>query len=747
MKTRRSAASRHKFGNMISNRHSDQPPDQRHAGIRRLSITSQIYLAVLVLALALLAMTVVAWIDSGRQAELRFENEIENGSQVFQADFNRALHDLTALGNWLASQGALTDLVQSRSAPGLVSYLEPWAEVNLADSIIVADREGKLIAQVGIGQVISPGASLTALPGLSDALLGKKTSGLAPDPTGRLQGRYVLPVYSADRTSIIGVILLAFYVDGSFLQYQARPPDQEIALVYDGKMSILTLTDSQGHPWTRSQPSAEVLKAQRENRPSEFVKIQTDTGTYLFQFNPLGSPSNNRDAMYGIGISLGSIDDERASLFRTFGVGILIIALGAGVGGFMFARTLTRPIQVLSSAVQAMAGGDLTTSIRLRRDDELGDLARQMDSMRQQLLEALQSAHLEKSRSAAVIQSMGAAAVVTDRNLNIVAVNPAAEGLLREVEANLVGQPWIKVFADGQGAQMTSLWNLDGEASGAEQSFALRGRFNLRARPQTTVDVISTQVELAGQPAGYVHILQDVTAQEQTQRAQDEFIMNAAHELRGPLASLRASIELLVEDYAVMPRDEMAVMLRTLQRAVVKFQGLVENIIDIGNIQAGKFRVRPSPNRLDTMIADALAQISPLFTGRGQRVEVNCPVGCTVLADRPRIVQVLINLLTNASKYGPEGEVIGVRALTQDGFAVIEVTDRGPGIPPEEQVHLFQRFYRGRRAEEEGMGIGLGLALAREIVEAHRGQMDVRSQLGEGTTFWFSLPMADQNKG
>ena len=112
-----------------------------------------------------------------------------------------------------------------------------------------------------------------------------------------------------------------------------------------------------------------------------------------------------------------------------------------------------------------------------------------------------------------------------------------------------------------------------------------------------------------------------------------------------------------------------------------------------------------------------------------------------VSADRPRIVQVLINLITNASKYGPESEPILVSVSTQDHMATIDVEDRGQGISLEEQENLFKRFYRGRRAEEEGIGIGLGLALAREIVTAHGGQIGVKSGLGKGTTFWFSLPL------
>lgn len=220
--------------------------------------------------------------------------------------------------------------------------------------------------------------------------------------------------------------------------------------------------------------------------------------------------------------------------------------------------------------------------------------------------------------------------------------------------------------------------------------------------------------------------------------------MNAAHELRGPLASLRASIELLVEDHATMSKQDMGVMLRTLQRAVVKFQGLVENIVDVGNIQAGRFRVRPAPTRLDSLIQDALEQVLPLLQGRGQSPKQELACGSLIVsADRARIAQVLINLLTNASKYGPEGEPITLSANSQDGYVVVKVTDCGPGIAPEEQSQLFQRFYRGRRAAEEGIGIGLGLALAREIVQAHGGQMDVESQIGCGTTFWFSLPKAN----
>ena len=714
----------------------------RRFTLPKLKIAVRIYLFVLGLALALLLTAGLAWLDAGQQAIAQFQNEIENGLQVFNSDFNRAMLDLSSLGNWLTAQTNLVDLIQSRNSVALARYLAPWTEVNIADTILVTDKTGALLAQVGIGASLPPATSLLKLPGVSDALAGKKSSGLAPDPSNRLQGRIVLPVYTAENPSPIGVIVLGFYVDGSFLKYQSRRPDQEIALIYGDQMSIITLTDAQGKPWVHAGIPSQILKS-----PGDFQTMDTNIGKYLFKFKPFDVSSGASAGMYGVGVALGAIDDERWNLFRTFGLGILVVAIGGSIVGFFFARALTSPIHVLDAAAQKMAQGDLSHPIALRREDEFGDLARQMESMRQQLLRALESANLEKSRYAAVIRDMGVAAVVTDQNLNVVAVNPVAEALLQQTQADLQGRPWRSLFVDGNDNKVSSpIWVLGVSSDGgSDPNLTARARLALRDRPQVTLEVIATIVEQEGKPAGYVHILRDATADEQLVRSQDEFIMNAAHELRGPLASLRASIELLVEDYAVMPNMEMAVMLRTLQRSVVKFQGLVENIIDVGNIQAGRFRVRPLPTRLDHLIADALSQVGPLLTGRAQQAQVrlDCATPCMVMADRPRIVQVLINLVTNASKYGPEGERIDLHVFAKDAFTVVEVTDRGPGIAPEEQTHIFRRFYRGRRAEEEGIGIGLGLALAREIITAHGGQIDVSSQIGAGTTFWFSLPRVD----
>jgi len=116
--------------------------------------------------------------------------------------------------------------------------------------------------------------------------------------------------------------------------------------------------------------------------------------------------------------------------------------------------------------------------------------------------------------------------------------------------------------------------------------------------------------------------------------------------------------------------------------------------------------------------------------------------GVMVLADEDRVVQVLVNLLTNASKYGPAGQTIQVSSRRLGDFVRVQVQDQGPGIAPEARSHLFERFYRAKRGRKEATGLGLGLALAKAIVEAHGGQIGVESEPGHGAIFWFTLPEA-----
>jgi len=167
----------------------------------------------------------------------------------------------------------------------------------------------------------------------------------------------------------------------------------------------------------------------------------------------------------------------------------------------------------------------------------------------------------------------------------------------------------------------------------------------------------------------------------------------------------------------------------------------MEDLLSAGTIQAGRFRIDPRPVELREIVDEAAESVELPVSERGQRLEVSVPDDCQVLADRQYMRQVLTNLLANASKYSPEKTAIRVSAERVGEEIRLAVEDNGPGIAREQLAGLFERFYRIRHNNDEP-GVGLGLAIAKGIVEAHRGHIGVESEVGKGTKVWFTLPAA-----
>ena len=222
-------------------------------------------------------------------------------------------------------------------------------------------------------------------------------------------------------------------------------------------------------------------------------------------------------------------------------------------------------------------------------------------------------------------------------------------------------------------------------------------------------------------------------------RLREQLLYSVAHELRAPLAVLENALDILAEGYADLPADEFARLTGSAQRTAARLRTLMEDLLSAGSIQAGRFHVDPRPIELREIVAEAVDTLGAVVGERGQTVDVDVTSGLVVNADRRYARQVLTNLLGNASRYGPAGSAIHVRAQTADGQVRVAIDDRGPGIPKEDQPLLFERFYRPRAA---GPGIGLGLAIAKGIVEAHGGRIGIDSEPGRGTSVWFTLPAA-----
>ncbi|HMQ30047.1 MAG TPA: ATP-binding protein [Chloroflexaceae bacterium] len=273
-----------------------------------------------------------------------------------------------------------------------------------------------------------------------------------------------------------------------------------------------------------------------------------------------------------------------------------------------------------------------------------------------------------------------------------------------------------------------------------------------------------TVMSFSGAPAraddgsieGAVVVFRDVTASQKLERAKDEFLAVAAHELRSPLAAVRSYADLLLRREQQRAEADSRDLhgLTILTQQVTHMLRMVDNLLDVSRIDAGQLDLQIQPVNLITLAAQVLDQQRPAAGARALVLEAEQET-ITVACDTLRIRQVLTNLVSNAVKYSPAESTITVRLRRLDGdspeaaelelpwpAALVSVTDEGAGIAPEQQQRLFQRYYRARSGRAEGLG--LGLYLSRQFVQMHGGLIWVESVEGAGSTFAFALPLPDE---
>jgi signal transduction histidine kinase len=231
---------------------------------------------------------------------------------------------------------------------------------------------------------------------------------------------------------------------------------------------------------------------------------------------------------------------------------------------------------------------------------------------------------------------------------------------------------------------------------------------------------------------------------DQLERMKDEFVLTASHELRSPLTSVQGFAELLMlEREMLTPKqgETLEVILDNTRHLV----RLINDLLDLARSDAGRLTLELRPTAVATLVEDAARAMQAQFDARGQRLEQRVEADLPpVEADRDRIRQVLVNLLTNANEYCPQGASIELKARRAGADVEIDVIDDGPGIPEQQLARIFERFTRGDAGETQRVGgTGLGLAISKSLVELHGGTIGAESTPGEGSTFRFRLPSID----
>jgi two-component system NtrC family sensor kinase len=241
---------------------------------------------------------------------------------------------------------------------------------------------------------------------------------------------------------------------------------------------------------------------------------------------------------------------------------------------------------------------------------------------------------------------------------------------------------------------------------------------------------------------GAVITLEDISHLKMLDRLKSDFIHTISHDLRSPLTAIMGYVELLER---VGPlTDQQKLFVKHVQNSVSNITSLVNDLLDLGRIEAG-FDAHQDRVSIEQILRYTVDNLGQQIIDRKQNMQLNIEPNIPEIYGNPiRIRQVVDNLITNAIKYTPEGGKISSSLRVEDELLIFEVADTGVGIPPADQPHIFEKFYRASNAPKGTPGTGLGLAIVKTIVEAHRGRIWVDSEVGKGTKFTVVLPPYDE---
>jgi len=364
--------------------------------------------------------------------------------------------------------------------------------------------------------------------------------------------------------------------------------------------------------------------------------------------------------------------------------------------------------------------------------------------------ELLEQQREETSKSQAILQSVTEGVIVLDEKQRVVLFNPAAEQVLHIPASFALDQQLSHLReyhgAGVQPAQAERIYNglYEGLKALDDEGKSHSRTLDLTSPPQTIAMNFASVVRPDGIQYGSVAVLRDITREIEADRAKRDFISSVSHELRTPLTSIKGYVDLLLLGAAGPLADGQQSFLNVVKNNANRLMDLINDILEIGRIDADKIQLNFESISIGLVFQDILQTMRAEIERKSTNVKLDVASDLpTITADPRRVTQVILNLVSNAVKYTYPGAQVNLRAfINPAGLLQVDVEDDGVGLSPEQQEHLFRRFYRADNPlRDEVGGTGLGLSIAKSFVELHGGEIWVQSELGKGSTFSFMLPV------
>ena len=523
--------------------------------------------------------------------------------------------------------------------------------------------------------------------------------------------------------TVVGTFLInsvmAFYLEEFYTQ-MSRVFDQNQALSRNLETEVTP--DEDGAQAILSIMEAYYGDLGLDSRSRTLYILDGETGSYL----------TGTDEEEGRGLEYDSPNLTRALVEREEGTEANIAAI---LLSFLLSKTMIIPIQRLTEGAMRVAEGDFSRRIEVTSRDEIGVLTDTFNDMARQLRDTLRQVENERNKLDTLFLHMTDGVVAFDRDGRVIHSNPAAEGMLgRPIGADTT----YKELFGGQFSlreAMAAPDHLEGEVRVGDQ----------------VLDLLLAPFDRERQ-GGVLVVLHDVTEERKNQEMQREFVANVSHELRTPLTNIRSYAETLSDSAGDIPPATEKKFLGVILNESDRMTHIVQDLLTLSRFDSGRDELKLSWFSFEEAVQDLYNAVYMEAQRHSHTMKLRMEPGLPqVRADRERIMQVMMNIVSNSIKYTPDGGQIRISAGQNGGRVWMQVDDNGIGIPAEDRPRIFERFYRVDKARSrQSGGTGLGLSIAKEIVDRHEGALELVDRDGPGLSVRMELniegPSHDERK-
>ena len=426
---------------------------------------------------------------------------------------------------------------------------------------------------------------------------------------------------------------------------------------------------------------------------------------------------------------------KKSFLFSSlFGL-IVIIPLA-----YFLARSLTHPIlEVTRKAIQ-LVSTTFDREVQVDSVDELGSLSKAISEMGVQLRSKIEEISKEKDYLQTILKGMMEGVLVVDGRGRILMVNDALRHLLI-LSSDISDKMPLEIIRNAELERAIRKAIQEGENIALELDLSKSGDKTIEVN---VVSILPSNRRMDDDREGIrgaIAVFHDISRLKQLEKIRQDFVANVSHELRTPLTTIKGYAETLLD--GALKEDVAFQFVQVIKRHTDRLTKIVEDLLMLSRIETKEFQLKMEVIPLPNFVDDVLEFVKePAEKKRISLSRREIPSSLVVQADRSYLEQILINFLDNAIKYTPEGGRVIVSAAEKDSKDIqFSVEDNGIGIPKEDLSRIFERFYRVDKGRSKELGgTGLGLSIVKHLVQAHGGRVWVESQLGKGSTFYFTLP-------